>query len=67
MLALIRRNARLGELVDMAFVEELAAQHAAGRIDASRRFLLLLMLAGWLDAFMAGDVGDDVTVPPSQR
>ncbi|MFM7694154.1 MAG: N-acetylmuramoyl-L-alanine amidase, partial [Actinomycetota bacterium] len=51
------------EIVDMAYVEELAAWHAAGRIDASRRLLLLLMLAGWLDAFMGGDP----IVPPSQR
>jgi asparagine synthase (glutamine-hydrolysing) len=56
MLALIRDNPRLGELVDMAFVEELASKHAEGKIDASRRILLLLMLAGWLDAFMDGDV-----------
>ena len=62
-LAPIRRSARLGELVDMAYVEELAARHAAGRIDASRRLLLLLMLAGWLDAFMDGDP----VVPPSRR
>lgn len=62
-LAPIRRSARLGELVDMAYVEELAARHAAGRIDASRRLLLLLMLAGWFDAFMDGDP----VVPPSQR
>ena len=54
-LAPIRRSARLAELVDMTYVEELAERHAAGRIDASRRLLLLLMLAGWLDAFMDGD------------
>ena len=71
MLALIRNSPRLGELVDMAYVEELASKHAEGKIDASRRILLLLMLAGWLDAFMDGDVHAhvhaDVTVPPSQR
>jgi asparagine synthase (glutamine-hydrolysing) len=71
MLALIRNSPRLGELIDMTYVEELAAQHAAGRIDASRRVLLLLMLAGWLDAFMDGHVDGhvdgDVAMPPSQR
>ena len=54
-LAPIRRSGHLAELVDMTYVEELAERHAAGRIDASRRLLLLLMLAGWLDAFMDGD------------
>ncbi len=63
MLALIRRSTHLDELVDMTHVEELASRHAEGRVDASRRFLLLLMLAGWLDAFMDGDVA----VPPSRR
>ena len=75
MLALIRNSPRLGELVDMAYIEELASKHAEGKIDASRRILLLLMLAGWLDSFMDGDVHADVhggvhadvTVPPSQR
>ncbi len=62
-LAPIRRNARLAGIIDMAYVEELAARHAAGRTDASRRLLLLLMLAGWLDAFMEGDP----IVPPSRR
>ncbi len=62
-LAPIRRSARLAEIVDMAYVEELAERHAAGRMDASRRILLLLMLAGWLDAFMDGDP----VVPPSRR
>ncbi len=62
-LAPIRRSARLAEIVDMAYVEELAARHAAGRMDASRRILLLLMLAGWLDAFM----DSDPVVPPSRR
>ncbi len=63
MLALIRNSVRLRDLIDMTYVEELASQHAAGRIDASRRFLLLLMLAAWLDAFMDGDV----SLPPSRR
>jgi len=63
MLVLIRRSARLADLVDMTYVEELALMHATGRIDASRRLLLLMMLACWLDAFMDGDV----TKPPSGR
>jgi asparagine synthase (glutamine-hydrolysing) len=54
-LAPIRQSARLAELVDMTYVEELAEWHAAGRIDASRRLLLLLLLAAWLDAFVVGD------------
>lgn len=62
-LAPIRRSAHLAEIVDMAYVEELAARHAEGRIDASRRILLLLVLAGWLEAFMDGDP----VVPPSRR
>jgi asparagine synthase (glutamine-hydrolysing) len=63
MLVLIRRSAHLADLVDMTYVEELALMHATGRIDASRRLLLLMMLACWLDAFMDGDV----TKPPSGR
>lgn len=63
MLVLIRRSAHLADLVDMTYVEELAFMHATGRIDASRRLLLLMMLACWLDAFMDGDV----TKPPSAR
>ena len=41
----------------MAYVEELAARHAAGRIDASRRLLLLLRLAGWLGSLLLGGGG----------
>ncbi|MEI6637635.1 MAG: asparagine synthase-related protein, partial [Planctomycetota bacterium] len=63
LLAPIRQSTFLGEIIDLTYVEELAERHAAGRIDASRRLLLLLMLAGWLDAFMDGDP----IVPPSQR
>jgi asparagine synthase (glutamine-hydrolysing) len=63
MLVPIRRSARLADLVDMTYVEELALMHATGQIDASRRLLLLMMLACWLDAFMDGDV----TKPPSGR
>ncbi len=63
LLAPIRQSTFLGEMIDLTYVEELAEQHAAGRIDASRRLLLLLMFAGWLDAFMGGDP----IVPPSQR
>lgn len=67
MLALIRTSSHLGDLIDMTYVEELASQHAEGRIDGSRRFLILLMLAGWLDAFIDGDAEIDVAVPPSHR
>ena len=63
MLAPIRRSTHLAQVMDMAFIEELAAKHAQGRIDASRRLFLLIMLAAWLDAFLDGDV----TTPPSER
>ncbi len=62
-LAPIRRSAFLAELLDMDVVEQLAASHAVGREDASRRIFVLLMLALWHEAFFAGDVA----VRPSER
>ena len=62
-LAPIRSSAFLGEVLDMTVVEELARDHAAGRIDASRRIFVLLMLALWYEAFFTGDVAQR----PSKR
>lgn len=62
-LAPIRRSAFLAELMNMEVIEELVAAHAAGRIDASRRIFVLLMLALWHEAFFDGDVA----VAPSLR
>ena len=63
MLAPLRQNTRLRELIDITYIEELASKHAEGQIDASRRFLLLLMFGAWLDAFLDGDI----TVAPGAR
>lgn len=62
-LAPIRRSRFLAEYMNMDVIEQLAADHAAGRTDASRRIFVLLMLALWHDAFFAGDVA----LPPSAR
>lgn len=62
-LAPIRRSAFLDDIIHMSVVEELATQHASGRIDASRRIFVLLMLALWHEAFYAGSVASR----PSQR
>ena len=62
-LAPIRRSAFLQQLIHMSVVEDLAADHAAGRIDASRRIFVLLMLALWHEAFFTGSIAS----PPSQR
>lgn len=62
-LDLIRGSGHLEDLMDMTYVEELAASHARGKIDATRRLFILALLAAWFDAFMEGDV----TAPPSRR
>ena len=54
-LAPIRQSLFLREILDMDVVEELAAQHAGGKADNSRRIFVLLMLALWHDAFFASD------------
>lgn len=58
----IRRSAFLREVLDMAVVERLAEDHAAGRTDASRRIFVLLMLALWHEAFFGGDIARRPTV-----
>ena len=52
-LAPIRASAFIADVFDMAVVEQLAADHAAGTADNSRKIFVLLMLALWHDAFFA--------------
>ena len=54
-LAPIRSSAFLAETFDMSEVERLAADHASGAADNSRKIFVLLMLALWYDALIAGD------------
>ena len=57
-MAPIRRSGFLREILDMEAVEDLAAAHAAGTADNSRRIFVLLMLALWHEAFFAPDGAD---------
>jgi asparagine synthase (glutamine-hydrolysing) len=62
-LAPIRRSAFLASILDMNVVEGLAASHASGASDASRKIFVLLMLALWHEAFFEGSAA----VRPSDR
>ncbi len=52
-MAPVRNSAWLAGIVDMAVVEELLADHVAGRADNARRLFVLLMLALWHEQFFA--------------
>jgi asparagine synthase (glutamine-hydrolysing) len=62
-LAPIRRSAFLASIINMDVVEQLAARHASGEGDSSRRIFVLLMLALWHEAFFGGSAA----VRPSER
>jgi asparagine synthase (glutamine-hydrolysing) len=54
-MAPIRRSSLIGELMDVNYIEELAAQHVSGAADNSRRIFVLLMLALWHEAYFPSD------------
>ncbi len=49
---IIRNNSYITDVMDMNYINELAAQHASGSADHSRKIYILLMFALWYNQFI---------------